>query len=152
MAVIIHDTIALFCKDDSEIGFYCRTTKNGLLQKEVFRAMFGVDYDAEHVDEVEGIVTQLQSEGYVGFEDGWLELRTGVDDVTSFFMAKLAEAKEEERHSDQQRYEELKRRQTAEEWYAGLCTALTRALGPAGADEVREAIVAGKIPHVSITY
>lgn len=137
-------TLCLFAKDDSAIGFHCRTCTAEGLTTAVFMDMFGVPFAAEHQEEVETVVAGLLLEGYSGFEDGWIDLRTGVDDIVSFFTAKMEEAKEEERFADQRRYEELRKRQTAEEYYATLCTALTRALGPAGSADVR-----GKIAYAT---
>lgn len=144
---IVHDedrTLALFAKDDSIIGFHCQTTRADRLPTSVFKAMFGTDYDAQHAEEVNKLVRQLLAEGYVSFEDGWLELRTGLDDVVSFYTEKLQQACEERNEHDQDRYSELKRREAAEASHKQLCDALVKALGPAGAAEVR-----GKIAYAT---
>jgi hypothetical protein len=120
----------LILKDDSAVGFHTRVCSRETLTTAVFREMFGTVYAAEHHKEVADIVAGLLREGHVPFEDGWIELRTGIADVVAFFETRFAEAKAEEDFSDKQRCEELRRRQRAEADYQTLRDVLRVALGP----------------------
>ncbi|MGY4288847.1 hypothetical protein ACVWXO_008067 [Bradyrhizobium sp. LM2.7] len=120
-------------KDDSMIGFHTRICSRETLTTAVFREVFNVAFAAEHHKEVADIVAGLLREARVDFEDGWIELRTGVADVVSFFEMQLAEAKAEADFEDKRRYEELQGRQKAEADYRTLREALRLALGPRAA-------------------
>lgn len=85
--------------------------------------------DEQSRNEVAQIVTALRESGSMDFEDGWIQLRVGMNDTVAFLMEKVGEAKREERYADQQRFEELKRREKIDGKYAVLRSALRDALG-----------------------
>ncbi|MCK1568962.1 hypothetical protein IVB08_34455 [Bradyrhizobium sp. 173] len=119
----------LIAKDDSKIGFNARVCNRETLTVTVFQALFGVPFAAEHHKEVAEICAGLLKEGRFDFEDGWIELRTGVADVASFFTMQLQDAKEEEDAADKLRFEEMQKRKAAEKQYADLRDALSLAIG-----------------------
>jgi len=122
-------SMALFFKIDSDPGFGLKLCSDVSLFAAVHSAMFTRAPDDDSRAEVADVVAKLRDDGNVGFEDGWISLRTGMADVTALLMEKVAEAKEEERWADNQRFEEHKRRDAAETKYAALCHALREALG-----------------------
>ena len=78
---------------------------------------FGEFYDA------------LIEAGSYDFEDGWIVIKRGAE-IVDFLIYQLREAKSEERFADEQRYKELRARETAEARYVHLRDALIAALGP----------------------
>lgn len=120
----------LIAKDDSAIGFHTRICTAETLESTVWDAMFVGPVDhTEHADEVAAVVAGLLGDGYVHFEDGWIELRKDTADIVEFFEAKLTEAKDEATFEDARRFEELKARRGAEEQYQQLRDALKLAIG-----------------------
>lgn len=123
-------TMAVFFSCDVDPGFYVKLCNDGSLLDTVHGGMFMKEQDAETREEVAGIVQALRESGRMAFEDGWIDLRIGMADVTAFIMEKMKEAKDEEHFADKQRYDELRRREETEGRYELLRQALTDALGP----------------------
>lgn len=120
----------LIMKDDSTIGFHVRVCTIDNLRNCVFQEMFGKPSDdPEHTEEVRSIVGGLLADGRVEFEDGWIELRNGMEGVAEFFMAQILDARADADFEDKRRYDELKARQLAEAKYSQLRDALALAIG-----------------------
>ncbi len=124
-------SLAVFFSADADPGFIVKLCNDASLFDTVHCGMFmpGTPQDADTREEVAGIVDKLREGGDIAFEQGWVSLRIGLADATAFLMEKLGEAKQEERYADKQRYEELKRREAAEDKYEILRGALVLALG-----------------------
>lgn len=126
--------MVVFFSCDVDPGFYAKLCNDGSLLDTVHGGMFMKEQDAETREEVAGIVQVLRESGHMAFEDGWIDLRIGMSDVTAFIMEKMKEAKDEERFADKQRYDEMKRREETEGRYELLRQALADALGPRARD------------------
>ncbi len=124
--------LAVFFSDESAVGFYMSACDRATLFATILRGMFDQSPPAKTLDvraEVEQIEKQLLANGAVQFDNGWIELRTGVEDVAAFFMEKFSEAKAEEQFADEQRFVELQGRHAAEQKYNELRDALRLAIG-----------------------
>jgi hypothetical protein len=126
-------SMAIFWKVDVDPGFAMKLCNDVSLFDAVHGTMFVGPQDAESRVEVAGIVERLRESGNIEFEDGWIMLRSGLANITGFLMDQIVEAREDERDADKQRFEELRRREAAEEKYALLRQALVEALGDNGA-------------------
>lgn len=122
-------TMALFFSIDDDPKFGLKLCNDETLRDAVVSAMY-LDPAAADQEEVDRIVATLQGEeAGLDFEDGWLKLAVGMNEVTEFLMEKVKEAIAEERWSDEQRFKELQRREEAEGRYGLLRKALIEALG-----------------------
>lgn len=120
---------AVFFSIDSDPGFGIRLCNDATLFSAVHQTVFNKAPDDESRDEVVDIVEALRATGGFDFEDGWIALRIGMAAVTEFLMEKVVEFKLDEHFADKRRFEELKKREAAEERYALLRQALVDALG-----------------------
>lgn len=125
-------TSVMFFKTDDAIGFGYTVFRPDLLVSTVTRILFGDDQvlDDEQRRECHDVADMLASEGAIDFEDGWLQIATTPSTICAAFMERCRAAKEDERHADQKRYDQMKRADTAEKRYADLVAALLDALGP----------------------
>lgn len=122
-------TMAVFFSMDVDPGFYVKLCNDKSLFDTVLSGMFMREATGDDREEVERVVAALRETGSMSFEDGWIELRIGMADVTAFLVEKVGAAKQDERWADNQRFEELKRRQAAETRFGALRSALLDALG-----------------------
>jgi len=129
-------SLAIFHKIDVDPGFAVMLCTDASLQATINVALYASTEapDADCRAEAAEVMAELRQNGDVTWEDGWISLRVGLADVTSFVMEKMKEAREEERWADRQRYEELKKREDAETRYALLRQALADALGDKAAE------------------
>lgn len=137
MSTTVHEirapvTLALFYSmdDDPKFGvLFCAAER---LQATVQSVMFPGPDDLtppNAKEECERLAAELRQSGSVSFEDGWLELRTGLQDAVAFMMEKVKDARADERYADQQRADEHRRLQDVATKYAALCVSLQAALG-----------------------
>lgn len=132
--------MAVFSSIDVDPGFDMKLCNDASLFDAVHLATFiGAPTDETRA-EVEGIVDLLRADGDVHYADGWISLRLGMAAVATFLLAKLEEARRDERWADEQRFEELKLKQAAEARYDRLRQALREALGGDGAAEITRAV------------
>lgn len=132
------NTMALFYSIDGNPKFGVKLCHERGLFDAVRLVMFARDAEEDR-EEINGYVKQLRESGGVDFEDGWLSLRVGMADVVAFLMSKIVEAKAEERYADNERFNELKRREEAETRYAALRAVLLDALGDKAPDLAKAA-------------
>lgn len=127
------NTIAVFFSMDADPRWYVKLCNDATLFETVHAGIWMTDVRNEQSQvETTGIVEGLRENGAVDFEDGWVQMRVGTAAIVEWLTAKVTEACNEERYADQQRFEELKRREAAEERYDLLRQALADALGPRG--------------------
>src|SRR5688500_15287955 len=103
-------TMAVIFSMDAHPGWYVQLCNEANLFATVHAGMFMSDQSEQSRTETAGIVETLRESGSVDFEDGWIQLRVGMADVTAFLVAKATEAAQEARAEDLLRFEELKRR------------------------------------------
>lgn len=123
------DIAYVFSHDGDEHGIKFGVT---LCTEDTLRAEVQkhLDPGGERMEEFEANMTELLEKGAVDFEDGWIVIKRGTAEIVDFLIYQLREAVAEEKGADQRRYEELKRRETAEARFAVLQSALLDALGP----------------------
>lgn len=125
------DTMALFYSTDDKPKFGYTLCNEQTLTETVAKHMFpGGNLDAEHRAEVASIAEELLEKLGTDFEDGWLALRVGMNDVAEFLMEKVTEQAAEAAWADDERGKEWARRYAAEQRFNALKTALIDALGP----------------------
>jgi len=123
-------TAALFYSTDDLPKIAVALCNERTLVAAVVSVMFpsGVQTPADR-EQLSDYVTALRETGKIDFEDGWLELCSGMHAVVVFLLEQLKQACENERFADERRYKELHARKVVKEKYDALVEALIEALG-----------------------
>lgn len=137
------DSLALLYSIDDKPGFGVTLCAEETLHAAVYVAMFGESLPdksvpatqaGEQVGESAAIADTLRTKGEYRFEDGWLQLATGVAGVVAVMTEKVRQAQAEAEYEEGERVKTLKRAERAEALYGDLRKALWDALGDRAGD------------------